>query len=458
VGEFLRSLGSKLPLDYEDLGEQEVKNISEPVRAYKVVMENGKAAAGESVGPTPELLDKPSIAVLPFTNMSGDSEQEYFSDGITEDIITVLSHFKAFPVISRNSTFIYKDQAVKAQQVAVELAARYVIEGSVRKAGNRIRITAQLIDAETGHHIWAEKFDRDLDDIFDIQDEISQKIVSTIQPELSQAELDRASSKKPENLTAWDHVLRGMAHTHKCTSEHYEEARREFREAIEIDPEYSDAWPGLAWGYLAHILFKNPDERQDLIEKGLKASERAVELENRSYFAHYVLGVAYTWSEQLQRGISEVEISLELNPCFAQSWMGLGNRLDLSGNAREGIQKMEKGLKLSPKDPYSAVYMTYLARANLSLEKPEIAVKWIEEAVKIQPVNPDIQYRYAICLAHLDRVEDARAALEKCRRLDPKFLSGRQNWQPYSDAERNLRFFAGLARHGLMLDSSSESG
>ena len=237
--------------------------------------------------------------------MSGDLEQEYFSDGITEDIITALSHFRTFPVIARNSTFTYKGQAIRIQQVAAELGARYVLEGSIRKAGERIRITAQLVDAETGHHVWADKFDSTLDDIFDVQDEISRKIVVTIQPELAQAELERATVKRPENLTAWDLTLRGMAFANRHTRDDHDSAREVFESAIDLDPDYVGAWAGLAWSYLAKIALIGTDERQGLLEKGMQAALRAVELDDRSSFAHYVLGVAYAWEEQYTKSISE---------------------------------------------------------------------------------------------------------------------------------------------------------
>ena len=436
-------------LHYEDLGELKVKNIEEPIRAYRVVLtNNGQQTEGKIS--RPKKPEKPSIAVLPFDNMSGDPEQEYFSDGITEDIITALSHFKAFPVIARNSTFTYKGQAIRVQQIAEELGARYVIEGSVRKAGERIRITAQLIDAETGHHVWAEKYDATIENIFDVQDEMTLKIVSTVQPELALVELKKAAIKRPENLTAWDLVLQGMALANKHTDDDHESARKLFQSAIELDPNYTDAWSGLAWSYLANLTLKGPDERQDFIERGLQAAMRAVELDDRSAFAHYVLGVAYVWGEQIDRGISQGEISLQLNPYHAQTHMGLGNRLDLAGRTDEGINKMEQALQLSPRDPFCSIIMAYLSRAYLSLEQPDKANEWIEKSVNLQPKNPDLRYRYAICLAHLDRVAEAKSELENCDKLQPGFLATREKWRPYSDDTRNQRFFAGIMRHGLI--------
>jgi len=452
------TLPKRLPFHYENLGERKVKGFDESVRAYKVSLKPGGAIPApekrhQPGRAAPTHHDKPSIAVLPFANMCGDPEQEYFSDGIAEDIITALSHFRSFPVIARNSTFTYKNRTVRVQQVAEELGARYVLEGSVRRAGDRLRITAQLVDAETGHHLWAEKFDRTMEDVFEIQDEITRRIAATIQPELAQAELEKASVKRPENLTAWDLVLRGMAHVNGHTRDDFTAARESFRRAVDLDPDYTDAWSGLAWAYLADILFRGLDERQELVDKGMEAAKRAVALDDRSAFAHYVLGMAYVWAEQFQTAISEVEISLQLNPYNAQARMGLGNRLDLVGRTAEGIAKMEEGLKLSPRDPNCPIFMAFLSRAHLDLDEPEKALEWIERAVHLRPDNPDLHYRHSICLANLDRVEEAKQALDRCERLEPEFLAKRGQWRPYSDDERNKRFFAGPVRHGLLPDN-----
>lgn len=445
----------RLPFEYENLGDHDLKGFDEAVRVYRARLKPGSSLPEpEAISPpkqaASESRSRPAIAVLPFANMSGDPEQEYFSDGITEDIITALSHIRFLPVIARNSTFTYKGQVVRVQQVAEELGARYVLEGGVRKAGDRLRITAQLADAGTGHHLWADKFDRTIEDVFEIQDEITQKIVTTIQPELAQAELDKAALKRPENLTAWDLVLRGMADVNRPTRDDYRAARKWFQQAIDIDPDYADAWAGLAWSYLDDVVLCGPEERGGLVDKGMEAAKRAVALDDRSSIAHYVLGMAYVWTEQFQAGISEVEISLQLNPYNARAHMGLGNRLDLIGRTAEGIAKMEQALALSPRDPSRPICMAFLSRAYLDVGEPAQALECIESAVNLRPDNPDLRYRHAVCLAHLNRAEEAKAALDECERLQSGFLASRQGWQPYSDAERNQRFFAGLSRHGLL--------
>ena len=445
----------RLPFDFENLGEHQVKGFTEPVRIYGVTL-RPDAALPEPVEPmvtctsVPQLLDKPSIAVLPFANLSQDPEQEYFSDGITEDIIAALSHFQTFPVISRNSSFTYKGQATGLQQIAEELGARYILEGSIRKSGDRLRITAQLSDTGSGHQVWSGKFDEVLDDVFEVQDQITLKIVTTIQPELAQSEIEKAKLTRTSNLSAWDLVLKGMYFVNRHTREEYIKAQDLFQRAIAIDPSYSDAWAGLAWSYLRRIELHDSDQRQELSERGMHASRRAVELDDRSSLAHYVLGLCYVWQEDMEKALNEVEVALEINPFNAQARRGLGNRLDLIGRNSEGIMAMEQALQLSPRDPNCPKLMGYLCRAYIDNGDPEKALGWIQKAVNLRPENPDLHFRKAICLAHLDRVEEARQSLDECERLKPGFLEERQEWRPYSDSERNQRIFAGFTKHKLL--------
>lgn len=441
------AIGTKLPVQYEFMGEQNVKNILQPVRTYRVICSEPQMDAGGSpaISPTGR-----AVAVLPFTNISGDPEQEYFSDGLTEDIITALSYWRAFPVIARNSTFTYKGTSTRVQTVAEELGAAYVLEGSVRSSGNRIRVTAQLIDGLTGHHLWAEKYDRALDDVFELQDEITQKIAATVQPALVKAEIERSASARPESLRAWDYFLRGMALLQKRTIEDNSAAREMFRKAIELDPGYGEAWAGLGWGYLRDIHLRGHKERQSLIDNGIEAARKAVEHDDGSAFARYVLATAYVWAEDLKLGIAQIERCLELNPFYAQAHMALGNRLDLAGRSDEGIEKMERSLELNPRDPTLPEYMGYLARAYTGKGDYETAIDWIERAVTLRGDDANLQYRLAVCLANLDRVEEARKALQRCEELRPGWLAEHSHWQPYSNDERNLKFFAGLRKHALI--------
>ncbi|MEE8274132.1 MAG: tetratricopeptide repeat protein [Alphaproteobacteria bacterium] len=439
----------KLALAFEDGSTHEVKNIARPIQIWRwlpvpSVSEEKRAAETNRLTP-----DKPSIAVLPFENLSGDPDQEYFADGLTEDIITALSYTRSIPVIARNSSFSYKGQSVNIQEAAKALNAKYLLEGSVRKAGNRFRVTVQLIDGESGHHVWANKYDRPLDDVFDIQDEITLRVVIALQPELAEAEFRKQKTKRTESLTAWDHFLRGMSYLQKDSCEDNAQARAYFQNAADIDPSYGEAWAGLGWSHLRDFDFKCTGDLQASLDMGLEAALKGVKLDDASAFTHYVLSTAYVWREELSLSLIELKQTLELNPYFARAHLALGNRMDLAGQSEEGIAGMKRALELNPRDPERHLYMSYLSRALAVQGEFDEAFIWAENAVGLRSDNPDMQYRLAVCLAHLDRVEDARAALDSCERLRPGFVTQRESWHPYNDDERNRRFFAGMKRHGL---------
>ncbi len=325
-------ISGRIDLACQDIGEQQLKNIARPVRAYRVCLDTIAPAAIPAFAPP----DKPSIAVLPFQNMSGDPEQEYFSDGLSEDIITLLSAWRSFPVIARNSSFAFKKQSRDIRMIARELSARYIIEGSVRKSSNRVRVTAQLIDAESGHHLWARKFDGDLDDVFALQDEITRQIVISVEPEMEKAELRKSETKRSTSLDAWDYFLRGRALLHQITSEDAVRARAMFERAIELDPQYSDAWAGLSRTYQQEILFDVVDDRRAWEDEALEAARRAVALDNGSSFAHLALGGAFMWSNQHEQSISETRMAAELNPAmFRPGWRWETGSTSLASTRRE---------------------------------------------------------------------------------------------------------------------------
>jgi adenylate cyclase len=439
----------KLDLGFTDLGEHMVKNIARPIRVYRVDLAKIHAdTVPESTADA--MMARPAVAILPFTNLSRDPEQEYFSDGLTEDLITALAAWRSFPVIARNSSFVYKGPAVDVKRVGRELGARYVLEGSVRKAGNRIRVTAQLVDAETGHHVWAERYDRALEDVFELQDEITRRIAPIIAPELEQTELRKSTAKRSESLTAWDCYLRGAALLHAYTCESNADARAMFERAIALDPHYSEAWTGLAYSHLRDIDLGCTGDREASLAMGFEIVRRAVTLDDASSAAHLCLGQAYVWAEQYDLAIAETEAAVELNPNNARACMALGNRLDLAGRTEEGISQMERSLQLNPRDPNRFVYMGYLARAYVRLGDYETAAKRAREMVRLRPDHADAYYRLAISLGHLGRADEARAALAECERLRPGFLGQRAAWRPYPDAASNDHFFAGLRRLRLI--------
>jgi len=382
--------------------------------------------------------------------MSGDPEQEYFSDGLAEDIITALSQWRSFPVIARNSSFSYKGQNVRVQTVSEELGARYILEGSVRKAGSRLRITAQLIDAETGHHVWAERFDRQLEDIFDIQDEITNRIAATIVPELEHSEHRRSTGKRTEDLNAWDYYLRGMETFHDETCEGTAASIRMFQSAVDLDPNYCDAWARLGWAYAKLVMFKCVDDPDATLTLGFEASHKAVALDKSSAVAQMGLGSCHIWAEETDLGLAEAQTALELNPNFAIAAMAVGNRLDLMGRAEEGIAEMERALTLNPRDPNRWRYMAYLSRAYIGAEDYQRAAHWARKAALLRPDLPEALFRCAVCIAHLDELDEAKALIDRCNAIDPDYLSRMAGWCPYADQARNEHFLSGLRRHGLL--------
>ena len=323
-------VGNALDITFEDLGEQTVKNIDRPVRCYRIDPGSDGAAPARRAEAAPSVPDKPSVAVLPFENMSGDTDQEYFSDGITEDIITALSRIRQLFVIARNTTFTYKGRAVDVPAVARDLGVRYVLEGSVRKAGNRVRITAQLIDGATGNHLWAERYDRDLEDIFAVQDEITRVVAGAIEPEITKAEFERAHLKPPGNLDAWSIYQQGMHHFHLGTVEGEAEARRLFAEAIERAPGFSAAHASLARAYSRRSSFM-PDEDFDEKKRiAIREARIAVSLDREDAYAHATVGFAVE-SSAVHEAIASLERALALNPNSAFAHHGLGRMLVLAG-------------------------------------------------------------------------------------------------------------------------------
>ncbi|CAN0262671.1 unnamed protein product, partial [Discosporangium mesarthrocarpum] len=401
----------KLDIHFSDLGEQQLKNINRPVQIYGVDLDFGDPSDSSTVPKvksSPTLSSKPSIAVLPFANLSGDPEQEYFSDGVSEDIITLLSAWRVFPVVARQSSFAYKGQSQDVRTIATDLGARYLIQGSIRKGGQRIRVSAQLIDADNGHHLWADKYDGTVDDVFEIQDEITRQIVSVVEPEIEKAEIIRGAAKRTANLGAWDYYLRGRELLQKTTEPENLKARIMFEKAIEIDPDYSDAWAGISHVHQRDILLEVTKNRQQSEQFAIDAAQKAVALDQSSSLAHYALGSAYIWANQHQLSVVETRIAVELNPSNSHAWLALGNRLDIVGEAEEGISLLEKSLKLHPKDAHGHVYFGQLARAYIVSGSYERALNCLNRSILRRPDYAHTYHLLAICLGHLGRIDEAR--------------------------------------------------
>jgi TolB-like protein len=343
-----------------------VQELSAPVRTPAA-----PATTGQSSPPL-ALPDRPSIAVLPFTNMSRESEQEYFVDGITEDIITALSRVRQFFVIARNSTFQYKHSSPDVREVATTLGVRYVVEGSVRKVGGRVRISAQLIDGGTGKHIWAERFDRDLSDIFAIQDEITRSIVGQIEPELGRAEYERAKATPPENLGAWELFHRGMTLIARRTKDGNAQARLLLVRSLELDPGFAPAHAAIAWSEAEDLFFRFAEhDPKDVLDR----ARRAVALDDKDPLAHLALAWAWTFNRQPELAIDEVRRAIEINPSYAHAHAILGRLLVQSGRCQEGMEHVQLALRLSPSDPSARQYLNILAVGNLYLGNDAKAVE-----------------------------------------------------------------------------------
>ncbi|MFC1823406.1 tetratricopeptide repeat protein [Thermodesulfobacteriota bacterium] len=438
---------NKLNLEYGDLGEHAVKNISEPVRVYRIIME-AEINVPES-GREHRMPGKPSIAVLPFVNMSGDPEQEYFSDGITEDIITDLSKISGLFVIARNSVFTYKGRAVKIKEVGPELGVRYVSEGSVRKANNRVRITAQLIDATTEGHLWAERYDRDLNDIFALQDEVTEKIVSFLAVKLTSEEqlLREDTAKHTNNIDAYDYYLKGLELLYRFTEETNKQSREMFEKSINLDPNYAQAYAMLGDSYLMEWTFGWSQDPQ-MFEKARKWSKAAIDLDDSVPEAHSVLGEIHLWGREHEQAIAEFEKATFLAPNDANLIAGLGSMKTWSGEAEEGIDLLMKAMRLNP--VYPAYYLFFLGQAYYLERQYDKAIDAFERAFHLNPDWFPSHIYLSACYAELDRIEDAQAAVAQVMKAQPTFSI--EHWRmhvPYKNQADVDRWINALRKAGL---------
>ena len=455
ISDAVRSaVGKKLDLDYEDLGEQEVKNIAEPVRVYQVVMEEEEESKIISTEkPTLDFPDRPSIAVLPFDNMSGDSEQEYFADGVSEDLITALSKIRWFFVIARNSTFTYKGQAVEVTRVADELGVRYVIEGSVRKAGSRVRISAQLIDATTGRHVWAERYDRSLVDIFELQDEMTQTIAGAVEPELSAAERERAARKPPENLDAWEIYQRGLWHMWSFAKDDVAEAQRLFCQVHELDPAFATPYAFESYCHFLDVVLGYAEVPAESLEVALTVAKKALALDDKDPVAYFALGRVYMMRGEHDASVGELEKALDLSPSFAQAHHGLGFALVLSGRLEEGAEELYKAIRLSPRDPILWGTMAFCSVTCNLLQQFEAAADWAQKSVHEPRVADGSYWPYAVlasALGNLGQIAEAREAINEALRRKPDVsLAYLETTWPTKQPGGLETFFDGLRKAGL---------
>src|SRR6516162_3693676 len=441
----------KLAISFEDMGEQQVKNIARPARAYRALLAertDRPSTLSETAAPR-TLSDRPSIAVLPFNNVSGDPEQEYFVDGITEDIITALSKWRWFLVIARNSTFAYKGKSVDLKEVGRDLGVRYVLEGSMRRAGPRVRITSQLIDTTTGTHLWAERYDRDLTDIFAVQDDITSRVAAAIEPALSRAESQRVMAKRPEHMGAWDYCQRGFWHVHKGSATDGKAAYGLFTQALALDPNLAEAHLGLARALIVQWNYGSVEDFAPLVRHARESALQAVALDSENPQAQYALAQTSHWAGDVGAAIAHASRAIELNGNFALGYFYLGVALSLDGRHDQALQAMETGLRLSPRDPRASTWLANKARALYHLRRYEEAIETALAARRIQPHAYGSLVLVASC-AQLGRDEEATSALAEIRAL-PDGSAKTMRWylDRYSDPVAREHMADGLRKAGL---------
>jgi adenylate cyclase len=443
----------KLACAYDDLGEQRVHNVPEPVRAYRVRPAKGSADSSPglpSKGPLP-LPDKPSIAVLPFQNLSADPEQEYFADGMVEEIITALSRLRWLFVIARNSSFTYKGRAVDVKEVGRVLGVRYVLEGSVRKAGKRVRITGQLIDTSTGAHLWADRFEGAIEDIFDLQDQMSASVVGAIAPRLEQAEIDRAKRKPTDNLDAYDYYLRGLACVYQWTREASDEALSMFYKAIELDPNFALAYGMAARCYPQRKASGWVTDRVREIAEAERLARRAAELGREDALALCTAGIALGYVVgDLDDGAALIDRALQLNPNLVWAWHYSGWIKVWQGEPEVAIERFARAMRLSPQDPQIFNIHAATALAHFFASRYAEALSWAGMAIREQPHPLIASCAAAASAALTGQMEEAQKAMMRVRKLDPSMrLSSLKELFPIRRSEDYARWAEGLRRAGL---------
>jgi TolB-like protein len=446
-----------------DNGEEQrlVRTIARKGFRFVGEIREGRASDGQNSptmqpvkvdeAPAPALPDKPSIAVLAFQNLSGDPEQEYFADGVVEDIITALSRMRWLFVIARNSSFTYKGRAVDVKQIGRELGVRYVLEGSVRKLANRVRITGQLIDATTGAHLWAERFEGTLDDIFELQDQVAASVVGAIAPQLERAEIERAKRKPTENLNAYDYYLRGTANLHQGTREAIGEALSLFEKAIELDADFASAYAMAAWCYFWRKVNGWMIDPPQEVAEGARLARRAVELGRDDAVALTRSGHALGHlAADLDGGIALLDRAVMLNPNLAAAWF-LGGFLRVwHGETDSAIEHFGRAMRLSPLDPEIYRMQAGMAMAHLFAGRFDAASSWAEKASRDLPSFLMVVGIVAASHALAGRTDEAQRAMDHLRELDPALrISNLRDWLPIHRPEDLAIFADGLRRAGL---------
>jgi adenylate cyclase len=450
-----QQVADKVDFDFEDLGPQSLKNIARPIRVYRMGGEmaelSEKLVAADIVAASaPDFDDRRAVAVLPFANFSGDPEQEFFADGITEDIISLLAGWRAFPVIARNSTFTYKGKDVDIKKVGEELGVRYVLEGSVRKSGRRVRVTIQLIRADTNHHIMAERYDRDLTDLFELQDEIAHTIAGAIEPEILKFERERIAERPPQSEDAYELYQRGVFHHYRQNKADNIEAQAYFRRALAIEPQYPQATAALSIALSSAAMIGWADDADALFADAYELARQAVALDPRYPNAHFALGLACMWTRRSERGIAAFEEAIKFNPSFAAAHVMLGQMYLYAGRPAEAVEQAEGGFRLSPSDPRLFIWLPALAGAHYQMRHYAEAVEAGRRSWSLNRNWPH-GLRYVVAgLAQLDRIAEAQTALAQLKLADANLeVSAGVLRRVYPDAAAVDHILEGLRKAGM---------
>jgi len=437
--------------DFFDHGAEHFKNIERPVHVYRWQPELTVNESQTIDSHRREKSETPSIAVLALANMNKDSDLDYIGDGITEDLITALSKIHSFKVISRESTFSYKNSATDVRQIASELGVRFVLEGSVRMAGNRVRVTAQLIDARTGHHVWAERYDRQMEDIFDLQDEMVQIIVAALEPELNAFERERAVNKSPDNLDAWELYQRALWYMWSYEEEKIAIAMNLFKQANEADPGFAPAYAYYAYSCFQTVIMgytKDPDAR---LQEGFEAAMEALKCDGTDAIPYFSAGRIHMMLGDHDASIASLKKSIDLNPCFAQSYHGLGFALSLAGQLEESREMLHKAVSLSPRDPMLWTFTTVHALTCILSKDYQEGLEWANHT--LQNPNATSYWPHAVkasALANLGHIDEAKQALASAIQAKPDLSIGFiENNLPTKHADGLGPYLAGLRASGL---------
>ena len=418
-------------------------------RAYELTPAEAPPPADPVASP-PATSGKPSIAVLPFDNMSGDSEQDYFADGVTEDIIASLVRRRWLTVVSRNSSFAHRGGGADLRRVSRELEVRYILEGSVRRGGERIRITAQLIDAAEDRHVWAERYDRMFEDIFELQDEITGRIVTALGPEITLAETERAKRERPHSLDAWDHYLQALPHVHQITRESSELAKTHLRQACALDPGFSAARTGLAWCLVLEAIHGWRSPGQPLLDEAVEQADAAVARDSDDPLAHCAQAVARAWTGQQHAAIEAAQRAIELDPNLPDANGCLGFALALDGQGDSAIGYLQRALNGSPRDPLRWAWCHGMTNAHFAAERYAEAIDWARKTIQIRPGWSFSHALIAASAAWLERPGEAAAALDALRARVPNHSLGRIRRNPIWTRQQDVeRLIEGLRRAGL---------